>query len=153
MSVSVGEKVDDQRGEGEEERKTSPLIPVGLAIMAVLLVPVLMYSAGPEGPIKNGDVVFSTGQHRVYFEESQAYAAFGYPGYCTLNSREQLLVRESAGIRSDGTFIAQPLGDHLREFPACPSSAKLILHAHQITLKTDMLGSLRDSLAKLFPVE
>ena len=39
----------------EDESPTSsrtPLISIGLAILAVLMVPVFLYSVGPEGPIK-----------------------------------------------------------------------------------------------------
>ena len=143
----------EESGRDASEPKKSPLIPIGLTIMAVLLVPVFMYSVGPEGPIKGGDAVFSTGQQRVYFEEADAYEAFGYPSYCVLEVREQLLVLESATTRSDGTFIAQPLGTATREFPSCPTSARIILHIHQLTLKADMLGELGDTLAQLFSSE
>jgi len=147
------ENRDEEPERDPSESKKSPLIPIGLAIMAVLLVPVGMYSMGPEGPIKKGDVVFSTGQHRVYFEEAGAYDAFGYPSYCVLEAREQLLVLDSAATRSDGTFVAQPLGTSLREFPSCPTSARINLHMHQLTLKADILGELRDTLTRLFSSE
>ena len=133
--------------------KQGPFIPIGLAIMAVLLVPILMYSMGPDGPIKNGDVVFSTGQHRGQFEEAKAYEAFGYPSYCVLESRDQLLVLESGATRPDGTFVVQPLGTSLREFPSCPTSARIILHRHQLTLKADMWGELQETLSQLFSLE
>ena len=141
---------EEDFNQDQAEQKKSPLIPIGLTIMAVLLVPVLMYSMGPEGPIKKGDVVFSTGQHRVYFEDADAYEAFGYHSFCVLEARDQLLVLESAGTRSDGTFVAQPLGTVLREFPSCPTSARIILHVHQLTLKADMWGGLSDTLTQLF---
>ncbi len=43
------------------EAKRNPLIPVGLtvlAVLAVLVIPLCIYSFGPEGPIKKSHVVF-----------------------------------------------------------------------------------------------
>ena len=145
--------MNEHSGHDGPEHQKSPLIPIGLTILTVLLIPVLMYTMGPEGPIKNGDVVFSTGQHRVYFEDSHVYKAFGYPDYCILESRDQLLVLESASTRSDGTLVAQPLGGDLREFPACPTSARLKLRSHQLTLKADMWGELTDAFTRLLSSE
>jgi len=142
--------MDEDPEQQKTPNKNSPLIPIGLAMMLVLSVPIFMYSMGPEGPIKQGDVVFSTGQHRVHFENAEAYAAFGYPAFCVLASRDQLIVLESASTRSDGTFVVQPLGNALREFPSCPTSARLLLHPHQLTLKADMLGELSDALSRIF---
>ena len=139
--------MDGEEGEGN---KGSAMIPIGLAIMVVLLVPILMYSMGPEGPVKRGDVVFSTGQHRVHFEEPEAYAPFGYPEYCVLEARDQLMVVESAVSRNENTFVAQPMGTAVREFPSCPTSARLLLHPHQLSLKADMWGELSDALTRLF---
>ena len=34
----------------EAEAKRNPLIPVGLTVLAVLVIPLCIYSFGPEGP-------------------------------------------------------------------------------------------------------
>ena len=52
------------------EAKRNPLIPVGLT---VLVIPLCIYSFGPEGPIKKSHVVFSTGQHRAHFADETLY--------------------------------------------------------------------------------
>lgn len=130
--------------------KRNPLIPIGCAVFAVLIIPPFIYSVGPEGPIKQDHVVFSTGNHRAYFEDDARYQAFGYPGYCILQPRDQLVVVESAEARSDGTYLAQPIGPRKREFPSCPSQSKLILQSHQITLKPDTWGGVQDTLTRLF---
>ena len=135
----------------EADAKRSPLIPVGLTVLAVLVIPLSMYSLGPEGPIKKNHVVFSSGQHRARFPDGTRHD--DYRGYCILRPRDQLLVLESAEARSDGTYLAQTLGTRKREFPACPSQAHVILHEYQITLRPDPWGGLQDALGGFFSSE
>ena len=134
--------------ETETEAKRNPLISVGFVVLAVLVIPLCIYSIGPEGPIKKNHVVFSTGQHRAYFVDDTLYDE--YRGYCILQARDQLLVLESAEARSDGTYLAETLGTRKHEFPACPSQSHVILHEHQITLRPDIRGGLQDALGRLF---
>jgi len=135
-------------GYHETEAKRNPLIPMGFTVLAVLVIPLCIYSFGPEGPIKKNHVVFSTGQHRAYFADESQYQ--DYRGYCLLHARDQLLVLESAEARSDRTYLAQTLGTKKREFPACPSQSHVILYEHQITLRPDLWGGLQDALARFF---
>ncbi len=133
-----------------DEPKRNPLIPIGLAILAVLIVPTFIYSIGPQGPIKKDHVVFSTGQHRAYFADEAQYQILGYQGFCVLQARDQLLVLESAEARSDKTYLAEKIGTRKTGFPECPSQSKVLLHGHQITLKPDMWGGLQDTLSRFF---
>ncbi len=139
--------------EHTDEPKRNSLIPIGLAIVAVLIVPTFMYSIGPQGPIKKDHVVFSTGHHRAYFAEKTQFHILGYQGFCVLEAREQLLVLESAAAREDGTYLAQKIGTRSTGFPSCPSQSKVLLHEHQITLKPDMWGGLGDTLSRFFSSE
>ena len=132
----------------ETEAKRNPLIPVGLTVLAILMIPLGIYSFGPEGPIKKHHVVFSTGQHRAHFADETPYQE--YRGYCILQARDQLLVVESAESRADGTYLARTLGTEKQEFPACPSQSHVILYQHQITLRPDTWGGLQDALGRLF---
>ena len=135
----------------ETEAKRNPLIPVGLTVLAILVVPLCIYSFGPEGPIKKSHVVFATGQHRASFVDGTAYP--DYRGYCILQARDQLLVVESAEDRADGSYLARTLGAGKTEFPACPSQAHVILHEHQITLRPDTWGGLQDALGRFLSSE
>ncbi len=135
------------------EPKRNPLIPIGFAIFAVLVIPPFIYSIGPKGPIKKDNVVFSTGRHRAYFADETQYQALGYQGFCVLQARDQLLVVESAEARPDGTYLAEKIGTRRGEFPACPSQSKVILHEHQITLKPDMWGGLQDTVSRILSSE
>jgi len=132
----------------ETDAKRNPLIPVGLTVLAILVVPLGIYSFGPEGPIKKNHVVFSTGQHRAHFADETTYP--DYRGYCILQARDQLLVVESAEDRADGTYLARTLGTGKQEFPACPAQSHVILYEHQITLRPDTWGGLQDALGRLF---
>lgn len=132
----------------ETDAKRNPLIPVGLTVLVILVVPLGIYSFGPEGPIKKNHVVFSTGQHRAHFADETTYQQ--YRGYCILQARDQLLVVESAEDRADGTYLARTLGTGKQEFPACPARSHVILYEHQITLRPDTWGGLQDALGRLF---
>jgi len=138
--------------ENTDEPKKNPLIPIGLAVLAVLIVPPFIYSIGPQGPIKKDHVVFSTGHYRAYFEEKTQFHILGYQGFCVLEAREQLLVLESAAAREDGMYLAKKFGTSTG-FPSCPSHSKVLLHEHQITLKPDMWGGLSDTLSRFFSSE
>lgn len=132
------------------DTKRNPLIPIGLAILTVLVIPPLMYSVGPNGPIKKDNVVFSTGEHHAHFAEKTQFQILGYEGFCVLHEREQLLVLESVEAREDGMYVAQKMGARKKDFPDCPSQAMVLLHEHQITLKPDMWGGVEDALTRLF---
>ena len=134
--------------ETETEAKRNPLIPVGLTVLAILVIPLCIYSFGPEGPIKKNHVVFSNGQHRAYFADESQYE--DYRGYCILQARDQLLVVESAEDRGDGSYLTRMLGTEKQEFPACPAQSHVILYEHQITLRPDTWGGLQDALSRLF---
>ena len=130
--------------------KRNPLIPFGLTILAVLVIPPFIYSVGPKGPVKKDNVVFSTGEYHAYFSNETQYKILGYDGFCLLKARDQLLVLESAEAREDGTYLAQKIGTRKMDFPDCPSQSKVILHEHQITLKPDLWGAIQDILILFF---
>ena len=128
----------------------SPLVPIGLTVLGILILPMFLYSNAPEGPIKEGDVVFSTGRHRVHFVEPTRYQALGYQSFCVLEPRDQLIVTQRPAVRTDGSFIARPLGSSISEFPGCPQKADLILHSHQATLQVDTWSELKNTFGSLF---
>ena len=83
----------------------TPLIPIGLAIITVLMVPVFLYSVGPEGPLKVGDVVFADG-----------------PSSCEVSGSQHSTSPRLPRILYSG--VAGAVGDtenryHVREFNGC----------------------------------
>jgi len=128
----------------------TPLIPIGLAIVTVLMVPVLLYSVGPEGPLKVGDVVFTRDRHRVKFLDPNISPIQGYQGFCILESRVQLVIQKIETMSGSG-MVAEPIGVEKIDVPYCPPRTSVLLHPSQVTLKADLWGGLRDSFLNLVP--
>ena len=144
--------MDSDSDDTGHQSNRNPLVSIGLTVLGILILPMFLYSNGPEGPIKEGDVVFSTGRHRVYFVEPSQYHALGYQSFCVLEPRDQLIVTQRPATRTDGSLLAHPLGHTSSEFPFCPPKANLILHSHQATLQVDTWSGLKDTLSSLFSI-
>ncbi len=133
--------------ETSDSSRTS-LIPIGLTMVAVLMVPIVLYSVGPEGPLKAGDVVFSTDRHRVKFLDPTLSRAQGFQDFCILESRVQLVVQK-IDIMPGIPIVAQPIGVERVDVPYCPPRTSIIVHPYQATLKADVWGGLSDALSNL----
>jgi len=130
------------------ESSKTPLISIGVAIVVVLLVPVLLYSVGPEGPLKVGDVVFATDRHRVKFVDPTLAQTQGYQDFCILESRVQLVV-QNIDTMPGRSMVAEPIGVETSEIPYCPPRTSVFLQPYQATLKANLWGGLRDTLSNL----
>ncbi len=126
----------------------TPLIPIGLAIITVLMVPVFLYSIGPEGPLKVGDVVFATDRHRVKFVDPTILQTQGYQDFCILETRVQLVVQHIDAM-SGSLMVAEPIGVEKIDVPYCPPRTSVLLQPYQVTLKADIWSGLRDTLSNL----
>lgn len=124
----------------------TPLIPIGLTVLVVLTVPVFLFSVGPEGPVKAGDVVFSADRHRVQILDSPITGQSGLLSTCTLEPRVHLLVQR-VEMPPNGSMIAKPLGSDIPGPPFCSPGRAVLVHPHQVTLRPDLWGSLRDMLS------
>jgi hypothetical protein len=136
----------------EEEPSTSssaPLFSIGFAVLAVLLVPIFLYSVGPGGPIRVGDIVFVTDRYRVPMVNSDINGEQTQVSTCFLEPRVQLVVQR-IGIPAEDVIIAEPIAIEKSEQPACPPRMPVVLHPHQVTLKADIWGGLRDTLSRFF---
>jgi len=125
------------------------MVSIGLVVLAVLVVPMMLYSVGPEGPIKIGDVVFATDRHRVQFVNSETLASQGYHEFCVLEARTQLVVQKT-GIPPDGSFIAEVIGTNPERVPYCLPRVPVILHPHQATLKVDLWDGIWNTFTRIF---
>lgn len=126
----------------------TPLIPIGLAIITVLMVLVFLYSVGPEGPLKVGDVVFATDRHRVKFLDPNIPQIQGYQDFCILEKRVQLVVQK-IDTMSGSSMVAEPIGVEKIDVPYCPPRTSVLLQPYQASLKADIWGGLRDSLSNV----
>ena len=127
----------------------TPLLSIGLAIVAVLIVPVFLYSVGPDGPIKVGDVVFATDRHRVRMMPSDSDEVGTPAAMCVLEPRVQLVVQQM-GLPSEGSMMAEPVALEKAGPPFCPPRMPVVVYGHQVTLRPDLWGGLRDTLSHFF---
>lgn len=145
------QSMDPHEGRQSVSQTRSPLISIGLIVMGMLTIPVLLYSTSPDGPVKEGDVVFSTGKHRAYFAQPREFEQRGYQDFCVLEKRDQLVTLTPPSARPDGTFLAKRVGGNPKDKPYCPLQAVLVLKSHQVSLKAEVLGEIHDALVHLFP--
>ncbi|HNP61818.1 MAG TPA: hypothetical protein PKM72_13315 [Nitrospirales bacterium] len=141
--------VDPSSEEESSTNSRAPLMSIGLAVFAVLMVPVILFSMGPDGPAKVGDVVFVTDRHRVRLMTSDGDAIGPNPETCVLEPRVQLVVQKM-GIPSGGSMIAEPVVTEKVGRPFCFPGRPIVVYAHQVTLRPDLWGGLRDSLSHFF---
>lgn len=116
----------------------------------MLIVPAILYSIAPEGPIQEGDTVFGSGRHKVILAHPSDYERAGYENTCVLEFRDPLLVRTRPAENQDAPFRVRIQGKTKLEFPFCPPQADVIVKPHQVFQKPNLLTDLKDSLAQLF---
>ncbi len=139
-------KADHLPEDDAEGSSRTSLISIGLAIVTVLMVPVFLYSVGPEGPFKVGDVVFATDRHRVKFLDPNIPQTQGYQDFCILESRVQSVVQK-IDTMPGSSMVAEPIGVEKIDVPYCPPRTSVLVQPYQATLKADIWGGLRDSLS------
>lgn len=139
--------VDPSSEEASSDNSRTPLMSIGLAVFAVLMVPVFLYSMGPDGPAKVGDVVFATDRHRVRIMVSNGEEIGTYSAMCVLEPRVQLVVQQM-GPPSEKAMIAEPVGLEKTDPPFCLPGKPVMVYPHQVTLQPDLWGGLRDTLGR-----
>ena len=137
--------MDPSSEETSSGNSRTPLISIGFAVFAVLMVPVFLYSIGPDGPAKVGDVVFAKDRHRVRIMVSKGEEIETDPAMCVLEPRVQLVVQQM-GPPSEKAMIAEPVGLEKTDPPFCLPGKPVMVYPHQVTLQPDLWGGLRDTL-------
>ena len=127
-----------------------PLWSIGVTIAVMLIIPAMLYSMAPEGPIREGDTVFAGGRHMVVLAHPMDYQRAGYESTCVLEFRDPLLVMSRPAGSSAGPFRAQVQGKTKLEFPFCPPQAEVILKPYQVFQKPNLLTDLKESLTRIF---
>ncbi len=123
----------------------APLFSIGFAIGAVLLVPIFLYSVGPEGPIRVGDVVFSSARHQVAFLHPVGQGR----DTCVLEDRVRLVI-QNTDVLPQNTMVAEVIGVNDSGLPFCPPRTPVRIHGSQVTLKSDIWGRIEDAISHLF---
>lgn len=126
-----------------------PLWSIGLAAAVIILTPMVLYSIAPDGPIREGDTVFSNGSHKVPLFQPDRYRQVGYGSTCVLDPKDPLIVTHSPADGPDDEIIAQVQGKNTIEWPFCPPQAELLVKRHHITQQPNLLQDFADGLRRL----
>jgi hypothetical protein len=127
-----------------------PLWSIGVIIAVLLIVPAILYSMAPAGPIREGDTVFGSGRHTVVLAHPGDYQHAGYENTCVLEFRDPLLVMSRPAAHQPGPFHAQIQGKTKLEFPFCPPQAEIIVKPFHVVQKPSLLTDLKDRVNELF---
>lgn len=128
-----------------------PLWSIAAAAAVILLTPMLLFSLAPDGPIRNGDTVFSTGAHKVPLFKPEQHRQVGYDSTCLLDPKDPMIVLHAPAEGSDEQeIIAQVQGKNRIEWPFCPPQAELIIKPHQVTQQPSLIKDLQDFIMRLF---
>jgi hypothetical protein len=127
-----------------------PLWSIALAAAVIVLTPMVLYSIAPDGPIREGDTVFSNGAHKVPLFQPDRYYTLGYDATCLLDPKDPLIVTLSQTEGPEGELIAQVQGKSTIEWPFCPPQAELRVKRHHITQQPNLLQDLADGIKRLF---
>ncbi|MBI4003256.1 MAG: hypothetical protein HY348_15935 [Nitrospira defluvii] len=127
-----------------------PLWSIALAAAVIILTPMVLYSIAPDGPIREGDTVFSNGAHKVLLFQPDQYQQIGYESTCVLDPKDPLIVTHSPAEGPDDEIIAQVQGKSTIEWPFCPPQAELLVKRRHITQQPNLLQDLADGLRRLF---
>jgi hypothetical protein len=134
----------------EATRRTEPpLWSIGLAVAVIIVAPMIMYSLAPEGPIGEGDTVFSNGSHKVQLSDPARYKEIGFENTCMLDPKDPLIVTREP-TPADGTLIALVQGKSKIEWPFCPPQAEILIKPHQYLQKPNLLQDIKDSFIRVF---
>jgi len=128
-----------------------PLWSIAAAAAVILLTPMLLFSLAPDGPIRNGDTVFSTGAHKVPLFKPEQHRQAGYDSTCLLDPKDPMIVLHAPAEGSgEQEIIAQVQGKNRIEWPFCPPQAELIIKPHQVTQQPSLIKDLQDGITRLF---
>ena len=127
-----------------------PLWSVAAAAAVIILTPMVLVSVAPDGPIREGDTVFSNGAHKVSLFRPDQHRQAGYDSTCLLDPKDPMIVMHAPAEGSDEGIIAQMQGKSTIEWPFCPPQAELLIKPYQVTQQPSLLQDRRDGILRLF---
>jgi hypothetical protein len=128
----------------------APLWSIGSAIALTLAVPLVLYVISPEGPIREGDTVFSTGRHTVVLAHPMEHERAGYEATCILELRDSLIVVNRPADHVGVPFRARMQAKTGLQFPFCPPQAEVFVKPSQVIQKLNVVAELKADLAQFF---
>lgn len=142
--MSASPSSDDPR------RPEPPLWSMGLAVIAILAVPLIVYSLAPSGPLRAGDTIFAQGQQQVFIASSEAASGPHSRPTCLLDPNNPLIIQELPHTNPEGEILATVQGNSLAEWPFCPPHTQVHINTHQMFQKPDLWDELKRELARMF---
>ncbi len=131
----------------EDRSETGPpLWSIGLVVALMLIVPMVLYSIAPPGPIREGDTIFTDGSRTVSLAHPLLYESAKFDGTCLLDPHDPLMVVQRPSDRPDGLILAEVQGKTAIEWPFCPPQAEVLLALHQILKKTEIVPGTQQKL-------
>lgn len=127
-----------------------PLWSIGLAAAVIVLAPMVLYSIAPDGPIREGDTVFSNGSHKVPLFQPDRYQQAGYESTCLLDPQDPLIVTHFPAEGPGDAIIVQVQGKSTIDWPFCPPQAELLVTRYHIAQQPNLLRDLPDRVRRLF---
>ncbi len=127
----------------------TPLWSIGTTIALTLAVTLVLYLISPEGPIREGDTVFSTGRHTVVLAHPTEYERAGYEATCILELHDSLIVVHRPADHLDVPFRVQVQAKTALQFPFCPPQAEVFVKPSQVAQKPNVLADLKAGLARI----
>jgi len=109
----------------------------------------VLYLISPEGPIREGDTVFSTGRHTVVLAHPTEYERAGYEATCILELHDSLIVVHRPADHLDVPFRVQVQAKTALQFPFCPPQAEVFVKPSQVAQKPNVLADLKARLARV----
>jgi hypothetical protein len=94
-----------------------PLWSMGLVVTLMVIVPFVLYSMAPAGPIREGDTIFTDGTVNVPMAHPLLYKSTGFDGTCLLDPNDPLMVLRQPKDRIEGVIFAKVQGKTAIEWP------------------------------------
>jgi len=114
----------------EDRSKTEPLLwSIGLVVTFMVIVPFVVYSMAPSGPIREGDTIFTDGTVNVPMAHPLLYKSTGFDGTCLLDPNDPLMVLRQPKDRREGVIFAKVQGKTAIEWPFAHYKQKSCLPA------------------------
>lgn len=123
-----------------------PLWSIAAGVIIILIVPLLLYSFAPTGPIREGDTVFSEGEQRVEILRATGGRQGKGDNTCLLDPNSPLIVIHSSSDNAGDSIVAQVQGTSAGEWPFCPLHAEVMIKTHQIFQKPAVFEAVRKVL-------
>ncbi len=123
-----------------------PFWSIGIAVVLMLIVPIVLYSMAPAGPIREGDTIFSATTVKVPLAHPFLQAFANFDGTCLLDPHDPLMVSRPPMGGTNEIIFAKVQGKTAIEWPFCPPHSEIQLTRGHILQKADLWSHARQTI-------